>query len=249
MKVLYFTSTGNSLWVARKFTDEPLSIVQLKLAGAYDISDNEAIGIIVPDHVCDVPEPVREYLKSATLKAPYKFAIITYGKADTAAPERLLELQSFDYLETLLMVDNYFPVFNQKEQVEEEWKKETSRHLDIIISDVKERRRYVKRSEESDKIEGDKWREYYMPQLHQLYRNFYVDHDKCVKCGICGKVCPMGNILYDPWPVIGDKCIVCGACRQNCPHNAIRFKGEKDTFQYRHTGISVSDIIRSNNHK
>ncbi|MDE6291259.1 MAG: hypothetical protein K2M16_06985 [Muribaculaceae bacterium] len=32
-----------------------------------------------------------------------------------AAPERLLELQGVDYLNTLLMVDNYFPVFNQKE--------------------------------------------------------------------------------------------------------------------------------------
>lgn len=138
MKVLYFTSTGNSLWAARKFTDEPLSIVQLQLAGEYEISDDEAIGIIVPDHVCDIPEPVREYLKRAIFKAPYKFAVITYGKADAAAPERLLGLQSFDYLETLLMVDNYFPVFNQKEQVEEEWKKETTRHLDKIISDVKE---------------------------------------------------------------------------------------------------------------
>lgn len=247
MKVLYFTSTGNSLWVAGKFTDEPMSIVQLKLSGKNEISDDEAIGIIVPDHVCDIPEPVREYLTRATLKAPYKFAIITYGKSYASAPERLLELLDLDYLETLLMVDNYFPVFNQKEQVEEQWRKETPRHLEMIINDVKQRRHHIKRSENEDKIEGDKWREYYMPELHQLYKNFHVDQEKCVKCGICAKVCPMGNILYTPWPEFGDKCIVCGACRQNCPHNAIRFKGEKDTFQYRHPGISVAEIIRANN--
>lgn len=247
MKILYFTSTGNCLWVARKFTDTPLSIVQLLRSESYEISDNEAIGIVVPDHVCDIPELVRKYLKKATLKAPYKFAIITYGSGAASAPERLLEVQGVDYLNTLLMVDNYFPVFNQREQVEEAPKKEIERHLDEIISDVNSRRHFLRLTEESEKIEGDKWRDYYIPVLHGLYKNFYVEHDKCIKCGICAKVCPVGNITYDPWPVFGSKCIVCGACRQNCPHSAIRYKGEKDTYQYRHSGISLIDIIKANN--
>lgn len=248
MKVLYFTSTGNSLWVARKFSDNTLSTVQLLLDGNYEIADDEAIGIIVPDHVCDIPKPVREYLKKATLTAPYKFAIITYGKADASAPERLLELQEVDYLNTLLMVDNYFPVFNQKEQVEEVGKKNVAQHLEEILSDIRNRRRYIKHSEKEQRREGDEWREYYMPVLHGLYKNFHIDHDKCIKCGICAKVCPMGNITYNPWPEIGSLCIVCGGCRQNCPHNAIRFEGEKDTFQYRHPDITVFDIIKANNY-
>ena len=103
--------------------------MQLLRSGQFEISDDEAIGIVVPDHVCDIPAPVREYLGRVTLDAPYKFAIITYGSDFAAAPERLLELQGVDYLNTLLMVDNYFPVFNQKEQVEEAPKKETESHL------------------------------------------------------------------------------------------------------------------------
>lgn len=249
MKIIYFTSTGNCLWVARHFTDTPLSIVQLLRSGEYEISDNEAIGIVVPDHVCDIPEPVRQYLKKATLDAPYKFAIITYGSDVASAPERLLELQNLDYLSTLLMVDNYFPVFNQKQQVEEAPEKKIDYHLEKIMSDVKERRHFVKLTDEAKKVEGDKWHDYYIPVLHGLYKNFYVEHDKCVKCGICARVCPMGNITYDPWPVIGSKCIVCGACRQNCPHSAIRYDGEKDTFQYRHQDISVADIIKANNNR
>lgn len=249
MKVIYFTSTGNCLWVARHFTDNPVSIVQLAHSEEYEIADDEAIGIIVPDHVCDIPKPVRKYLERATLNAPYKFAIITFGSDAASAPERLLELQKLDYVNTLLMVDNYFPVFNQKEQVESAPKKEIDRHLDEIISDIKERRHFLRLTEESKRIAGDKWREYYIPLLQELYKNFYIDQDKCIKCGICAKVCPMDNITYNPWPVIGSKCIVCGACRQNCPHSAIRYKGEKDTFQYRHKGITLVDIIKANNAK
>ena len=249
MKVLYFTSTGNSLWVARHFTDTPLSIVQLLHSGDFGISDDEAIGIVVPDHVCDIPAPVREYLMQANLDAPYKFAIITYGSDAAAAPERLLELQHVDYLNTILMVDNYFPVFNQKEQVEEAPKKDITRHLDLIISDIRQRRRFINYSDKEKKIKGDEWREYYLPQLSELSKNFHVDHDKCVKCGICAKVCPMGNISYDPWPEFGTNCLLCGACRQNCPRSAIRWKGEKDTYQYRHADITVADIIKANNIK
>lgn len=247
MKVIYFTSTGNCLWVARHFTETPMSMVQLLRSEEYEISDSEAIGIVVPDHVCDIPEPVRKYLEKAKLDAPYKFAVVTYGSDFACVPERLLELQDLEYLNTLLMVDNYFPVFNQRVQAEEAPKKEIERHLDEIISDVNQRRCFVRQTMESNKIEGDKWRDYYMPVLHGLYKNFYIEHDKCVKCGICAKVCPVGNITYNPWPVIGTRCIVCGACRQNCPHSAIRYEGEKDTFQYRHQGVSLADIVKANN--
>ena len=146
------------------------------------------------------------------------------------------------------MVDNYFPVFNQKEQVENAHRKEINAHLYKIIVDIEERKHFINYSSKERKLKGDAWREIYMPQLHQLYKNFYVDHNKCVKCGICAKVCPMGNISYDPWPEFGSNCLVCGACRQNCPHSAIRWVGEKDTYQqYRHEGITVGDIIRANN--
>lgn len=68
MKVLYFTSTGNSLWVARQFTDTPQSIIHLMRSGTYEISDDEAIGIITPDHFSNVPKPVRAFLEKEPSK-------------------------------------------------------------------------------------------------------------------------------------------------------------------------------------
>lgn len=51
-----------------------------------------------------------------------------------------------------------------------------------------------------------------------------IDEEKCVKCGICSKVCPMGSIHMDSTtelPVIAGICIKCQACILSCSTQAI----------------------------
>ena len=58
-----------------------------------------------------------------------------------------------------------------------------------------------------------------MPYLGRLFK---VKKDKCVSCGRCEKLCPMGNIeMKDGLPVFGKNCIGCTACSFNCPEDAI----------------------------
>ena len=47
-----------------------------------------------------------------------------------------------------------------------------------------------------------------------------TDPDKCVKCGLCARLCPMGSI--DPSDVsnVAGKCIKCCACGKKCPMGA-----------------------------
>lgn len=246
MKVLYFTSTGNSLWVARQFTDRPLSIVGLLRTGTFEISDNEAIGIVLPDHVSDLPLPAKEFLAKASLKAPYIFGIVTYGSEIGSTVKELLKHQKCDYANSLLMVDNYFPLFNLEEQLKNQSRKKTAEHLAQIVADVQSRRKFISYPGLIKRFVGAAERIMF-PLLGQTVKRFSVDHNLCVKCGICAKVCPMDNISYNPWPAYADNCIMCGACRQNCPQNAIRYKGEKDTLRYRHPDISLTDIINANN--
>ncbi|MCI6868590.1 MAG: EFR1 family ferrodoxin [Lachnospiraceae bacterium] len=52
-----------------------------------------------------------------------------------------------------------------------------------------------------------------------------IDEEKCVKCGICSKVCPMGSIHMDSTkelPVIAGICIKCQACILSCSTQAIK---------------------------
>ena len=58
-------------------------------------------------------------------------------------------------------------------------------------------------------------------------KRFHVEKDKCVKCGICANVCPMGDIKgghgeYPEWLHHKD-CLTCFTCYHHCPHHAIEF--------------------------
>ena len=58
-------------------------------------------------------------------------------------------------------------------------------------------------------------------------KRFHVEKDKCVKCGICATVCPVGDIKgghgeYPKWLHHKD-CLTCFTCYHHCPHHAIEF--------------------------
>ena len=52
-----------------------------------------------------------------------------------------------------------------------------------------------------------------------------VDTKKCVKCGICAKLCPVKCITMKPYPKFDRKiCIKCYCCHEHCPQGAIYLK-------------------------
>ena len=83
-------------------------------------------------------------------------------------------------------------------------------------------------------VEGcDPIRPYYTPRDRHgepikdfLKAKPVTDPDKCVKCGLCARLCPMGSI--DPADVsnVAGKCIKCCACVKKCPKGAKYFDHE-----------------------
>ncbi len=61
-----------------------------------------------------------------------------------------------------------------------------------------------------------------------------IDHNKCIRCGICYKACPEGAIKYIDGKMVVDLdyCKGCGLCVKECPVKAVKLvketnKGEK----------------------
>jgi ferredoxin len=79
-----------------------------------------------------------------------------------------------------------------------------------------------------------------------FYRQFplAVDPEKCTGCGLCGKLCPEGNVLMDGGKArIGERCQSCQRCAAFCPSGAIRVPG-KPAVRYRRMSLeAVSSLL------
>ncbi len=52
-----------------------------------------------------------------------------------------------------------------------------------------------------------------------------IDKNKCISCGTCVNICPVGAISFDTdgkAVIDRNKCIHCGACEASCPVGAIK---------------------------
>ena len=83
-------------------------------------------------------------------------------------------------------------------------------------------------------VEGcDPIRPYYTPRDRHgepikdfLKAKPVTDPDKCVKCGLCARLCPMGSIDPNDVSNVAGKCIKCCACVKKCPKGAKYFDHE-----------------------
>ncbi len=251
MTILYFTATGNNLYIAKRIGGELVSIPQAVKKGAYDFSDDK-IGIVFPVYGWAVPPYVEAFLRKATLRSNYLFAILSYGMLDGAACTHLATIAAecdlhFAYINTLKMVDNYVPGFDMRKQLETIPKKRIDKHLDEMIADVQ---KCVHRSPKDSWIEKRMTKRLHMASQFAIgpgvAKGFSVE-DSCTHCGTCAKVCPTDNIVAsDAKPTFGDECLSCLACTQNCPQNAIRVVGEKSRERFRNGHITLTEIVKAN---
>ncbi len=251
MKILYFTGTGNSLYAAKRIGGEIISIPQAVKENRYEFEDDK-IGIIAPCYGFTVPKMVTEFLSKATLKSPYIFLIVTYGNNAGNATGWVKNFAEkygiqISYANTLLMIDNYLPQYDLKEQFKME--KHTEESLDQIIEDINNEKHEILESGVGMKVATNLMRVGLEKVTFINSPKEFSVNDNCIHCGICTKVCPRGNIdLTGEKPVFHDSCEFCLSCVNNCPKKAIVFNRDrnKGEVRYRNEHITVKEIIDAN---
>lgn len=251
MTILYFTATGNCLYVSKKLGGTLYSIPQMVKKNKY-VFEDDTIGLVFPNYGLCVPPYISEFLSKAKLKCSYLFAIITYGFFSGGAVTNLLEIADannikFSYVNKLKMVENYLPGFEMKKEKQKEQKKNMDDNVNRIIMDITSKKQWIHHDSWMDKILTKNHQKSYGYNIGIGETTKYRIEDNCKECSVCEWVCPMDNItIQNGKPVFSDRCCSCLACIQNCPKNAIHMIGEKSGERYRNKNVFLNEIIESN---
>ncbi len=250
MTIFYFTSTGNCLAVAKAIGGNLVSIPQVIDSPSLRYED-DAIGLVFPIYGFGLPKMVRRFVEKAQWKAGYAFAIGTYGNMPGAAMHSLQRLaeklgKPFDYAESLLMVDNFLPMFDMTDQEAKLPQKKTAENLARIVAEVAGRERRQARASLPLRVMSAIVTRAQQSAMNGAGGVRFTISEQCTACGVCMKVCPCGNIAVEGNVSFGNRCEFCLACAHHCPQNAIHVKGERNAARWLHPGVALAEIITAN---
>lgn len=234
--ILYFSGTGNSEYVARNIAhlndDQVLDMADyIKRNEAMNLNSEKPYVVVAPVYISTLPVVVLDLLEKSKLEGNKNiyFIMTCAGSGISGAAafvKPLAEKMGLIYrgVEHLSMPQNYLMFFTVKEKPE---------------NDVKFNEAIAKVASLAEKIRNDL--DFDMTKvglMHKLSikpviwifdvlcikpKKFYAT-DECIGCGICAKVCPLGNIkMVDGKPKWGKDCCHCSACINRCPKKAIEY--------------------------
>jgi len=255
MKILYFTATGNNLYIAKRLGGEHYSIPKMLNSGELELED-EQIGIVFPVHWLAVPKLVEEFLDRVKLKSNYIFAVLSYGMVAGAAAGQLVKIGkrngiNFHYVDTILMVDNYLPSFDMEQQKRSEPKKNIEGKLNQIVNNIGQQKNFIVSVPLFScwlttfmKIFVYLPRDKKMRAKQLAFDGLFSIDNTCNGCGVCARVCPVDNIIINSGkPEYLGKCIFCLACTHGCPSNVIRLKGERSKARYTNKNVTLKELV------
>lgn len=231
-----FTGTGNTLRVCKilaKELEQNDLVCDIKLIKQVTdlqvINDYDKIIIAYPVHGFNTPMPMLDFIKSLPNSTNNKCVYIvrvsgeplSINHAASIVPKRILKSKGYKVMGEFAYVMPYNIIFrhtdNMATRMENAARLRAKKDVQTIINNnVKLFKNNIFNRLVSFicKIEH--------PAMPMFGKHYKVT-DLCTSCGVCEKVCPVGNItLKDGKPVFGNQCVGCMGCSFHCPHDAIR---------------------------
>lgn len=249
--IFYYTATGNSLFVARHIEKNPISIPQELKKENLNYED-ETIGIVAPIYAGELPKTVRKFIEKANFQTKYFYLLLTYGNKDSVASvwsEQFCLKNGIhvDYIQTIQMVDNYLPSFDMQEQMSID--KKENLQIQEALCDIQLRKKRIPQPTQEGKELYERVRKRFQEHPELNNGETIIMSERCSGCGICTKVCPIGNIVLEKGKAkrLSQICDFCLACVHNCPFHAIELRIDKNPdVRYRHQDITLKDIVNAN---
>jgi ferredoxin len=238
--IFYFSGTGNSLYTAKNIgescNERVISIAEEMKKSLdkleYTLEKDELIGFVYPVYAWAPPKIVVDFIEKIKIKNyknNYVFSIATCG-ANVGNTMKVLEKALSKKEITLnsgfsfVMPSNYIIMGDvDSKEVEEEKLAKADERLKKIDKIIKERENNI------FDVEKGSLPVLLTAVINPLFTRFGINikkfhaDDNCTGCGLCEKVCSVGNISVDKKPVWGSKCTQCLACINRCPTKAIQY--------------------------
>lgn len=240
--ILYFSGTGNSLYIAKKIQEEVGG--DIRYIPKYNGTGSEFDKIIIVTPVYSFGMPKHVYHLIPKLDKVKELIIVqNFGGMACGADYLMYEycsrigvnLQSI-YL--LQMPENFTTTFTVPTPYIKSVLKNAEKRINKITQDIKNEK-YVLPNKKITK-EG-----MFLKNFNNWYKigqGFSIS-ENCIKCGKCVSICPVENISFkDDKIVFSDKCIACLGCYHRCPQKAILYKNHKKKDRYINPNIDENDI-------
>ncbi len=240
--ILYYSSTGNSLFIAKKVQESLGGKVMFLPKYKGDGSEFDKIILVTPIHSFGLPKQVYEFLPKLD-KTKELIIIQNYGGmiggADYFAYQYALKLGlNIKSVYVIKMPENFTLTFTVPKFYMNGVLRKSGKRIEKIIDMIKQEKFIIpkkrKTKEKTYLKNKNNW---------NLIAKRFKTNEKCVKCQKCVQICPAGNIfLQDGQIVFGDKCEACLSCYHRCPNKAIEYKNKKKKFRYINPNIDEKDI-------
>lgn len=233
--IIYFSDTGNSEYIAKligkQIDDEVINLfTKIRDNDFSTVKSDKPWVIVVPTYAWQIPHIVRDWLLKADLQGNRDiYFVLTCGSSIGDAQRSTKELCKVKQLHHMgcigiVMPENYIALFKAPDdkKAREIIAKAVQSLSDITSCISQSKPLNVKKPNVIDKISTT--------VINKFFYKFYIKDkgfrikDNCTSCGLCERVCPMGNIkLTEGKPVWNGNCTHCMACICSCPAKAIEY--------------------------
>ncbi len=242
--ILYFSSTGNSLYIAKKISGQlGGEIIYIpKYVGKG--SEFERMILVTPIYSYGMPRHVYDLLPRLD-KNVELIVVQNYGGMVGGADYLMRQYCERNGLNlkgiyVLQMPENFTTAFIVPKFYINSILKSADKRICKVIENIKNENFILpkpKKTKEKKYLTN-------MANWHIIGERFNVSAD-CIKCGKCVKLCPVGNIKFENGQIVfGNKCVACLGCYHRCPAKAIRYMNKKKKDRYINPNINENEIGR-----
>ena len=247
-RIYWFSGTGNSLYAAKRLSAGLGGIPLMHITGDMPVSTiggkDAKVGFVFPSYYCNIPRAVKALVdKLDILPGTYIFAIVTMGgpgQGSVAAMRKALKAKGLhlDYGRGILMPANNVLLYNPADTSKgEKMQAKNDEQLSAFAEDLAGGKQSVKSHP-------------FIMRTHfkniEALDNAFTAGSRCTSCGLCKRICPVGNIQLDGGkPKWLHRCELCVACISWCPAKAIEYGTKtKARRRYNNPHIAVDELLR-----